>query len=125
MYIFLEYIAGKKLASDATPITRPDRNGPESANESEDGETASQIRRRYLQSGLDEVSDPQYWQELANQNQMKATMQNIDFKLSMECMTFVGVFCETSWTTDTRCVYEYRETIWTTVQTTLWYNDRI
>lgn len=29
-----------------------------------EAKTASEIRQRYLQSGLDDVSDPEYWQEL-------------------------------------------------------------
>ena len=48
-----------------TAVEGPEEEEPEAEEiESEGGETESQQYRRYMQSGLDEVSDPELWQQL-------------------------------------------------------------
>ena len=63
-YFTSSTLPGRSLPAGTTQTAQEDDREPESDNNSDDEETASQMRRRYLQSSLDEVSDPEYWQQL-------------------------------------------------------------
>ena len=97
-YFTSSTLPGRSLHTDVAQTTQSDGHEPESDHESEDGETASQMRHKYLQSGLDEVSDPEY-QELhhfdSEPESDDSNNADIDFNLNVECMSFVGVFYET------------------------------
>ncbi len=57
--------ASRTTTTRRSPTERTEQDEPEAEGiESEGGETESQQYRRYMQSGLDEVSDPELWQEL-------------------------------------------------------------
>ena len=63
-YFTSSTLPGRSLQADTTQATQGDNQEPESDQDDADKETTSQMRRRYLQSNLDEVSDPEYWQQL-------------------------------------------------------------
>ena len=63
-YFTSSTLPGRSLQTNATQATQSGEHEPESDHDSGDEETTSQMRRRYLQPGLDEVSDPEYWQQL-------------------------------------------------------------
>ena len=63
-YFTSSTLPGRSLQTSTAQTTQAYNHEPESDHNSADEETTSQMRRRYLQSGLDEVSDPEYWQQL-------------------------------------------------------------
>ena len=64
-YFSATNVPGRNLPSDTTEHNQDEGEANDADEEEiEDSETESHRRLRYIYSGIEEVSDPEYWQEL-------------------------------------------------------------